>query len=84
MTLPAEVREELHIDAGDVIHLRKVNGRYTLFAAESWADQSAGALAEYARGVPPLDPEDMDKAVEDAILDEWNRFVMEVEAEHDK
>lgn len=84
MTLPAEVREDLNLDDGDTIYLRKVNGRYTVFTTESWVERTAGIFADYAEKVPPLGPEEMDRVVEDAVIEDWNRFVREMEEEYDK
>lgn len=84
MTLPAEVREDLSLDDGDLIHLRKVDGNYVLSTAADWVDSTAGALSKYAKGEPPVTQAEMDKAVEDGILESWVRFVRETEAEYDK
>lgn len=84
MTLPSEVREDLELHEGDLVRLRKENGKYTLIPTESWVDRTAGVLADNARDRPPVTIEEMDKAVEDGVLEDWNRFVREVEEEYDK
>lgn len=64
MTLPAEIREDLELEEGDVIFLRKENGMYTLSAGESWANRTAGTLES---NLPPLEPEELEEIIRDAV-----------------
>ena len=84
MTLPAKVSEDMGVDEGDTIYVQKEGDRYILITSDEFVDPTAGALEKYARGKPPVTQENMDKAVEDGILDSWNRFVREIESEYDK
>jgi bifunctional DNA-binding transcriptional regulator/antitoxin component of YhaV-PrlF toxin-antitoxin module len=84
LTLPATVSDDLGLETGDSVYLQKVQGIYRLVTKNDVIDPSAGALAKYAAGKPPLTQEEMDQAVEDGILESWRRFEEEVEAERHK
>lgn len=79
ITLPSEVSKDMGVDAGDTLYVQKEGDRYVLITADEIIDPTAGALAKYAKGKPPLSQEEMDKAVEDAILEKWDRFVRDTD-----
>lgn len=84
LTLPTKVSEDMGIDQGDTVYIQKEGDRYVLLTADELVDPTAGALSKYAQDKPPVTQEDMHTAIEDGILDSWNRFVREIESEYDK
>ncbi len=62
MTLPAKVREDLDIEDGDVVYLRKENGTYTLTVGEGWVERTRGALVT---NHPPMEPEQLEQIIQE-------------------
>ena len=52
VTLPAELREELNLNEGDVIYFMRRGEETLLVRAEDIIARTAGALAEYAKDGP--------------------------------
>lgn len=84
MTLPAEVSIAMGVEIGDTLYLKIDRGQYVLVSTDGITDPTAGALAEYAQDKPALAPDQLNDAVAEGILENWERFVRETEAEYDK
>lgn len=84
MTLPSKVTEDMGVSEGDTLYIQKEGHRYILVTADEIVDPTAGALAKYARGKPPITQEEMDNAVADGIAEKWERFVRDTERRDDK
>lgn len=84
MTLPTKVTEDMGVNEGDTLYVQKDGARYILVTADEIVDPTAGALAKYARGNPPITQEEMDKAVADGIAEHWESFVRDTERQNDK
>jgi AbrB family looped-hinge helix DNA binding protein len=52
VTIPAAIRDALDIHEGDILVVDQVDNRVVLQRARDIVDWTAGALAEYARGIP--------------------------------
>lgn len=70
VTIPAEIRDRLHLDEGDVFLVREENGRVVLESQVELVRRTAGVFAEYAKDVPPLEPAEMRRVAEQAIAGE--------------
>ncbi|MCO5219642.1 MAG: AbrB/MazE/SpoVT family DNA-binding domain-containing protein [Thermomicrobiales bacterium] len=73
ITLPAEIRRDMGIDEGDKVVLTRENGKYALAAFSDVVDSTAGALAEYAIGKPPIGLDDIHRAIDEAMMENYLR-----------
>lgn len=83
MTLPAEVSSALGVETGDTLFLKIDRGQYVLVSNTGVTDPTAGALAKYAHGRPALPADQIADSVSEGILENWDRFVRETEAEYE-
>ena len=84
VTLPAELRKDLDLHEGDIIYFQRRGNETVLLRKADIVDPTAGALAKYATNQSQTGIDDMGLAVEEGVLESWNRFVRETEAEYDK
>ena len=71
MTLPKEVRDEIGLNPGESLTVFVVDGEIRMRPSKGVADRLFGSLKPYAKR-PFTTYEDENRAVEEAILDDWN------------
>lgn len=73
LTVPAEVRADLHLHSGDRVSFEKAeDGSYRIRAVKGDIMRLAGVLAYDG---PPLSIDDMDSAIADAVVQRIRRSV---------
>lgn len=71
MTLPKEVRDEIGLVPGESLTVLIVDGEIRMRPTRGMVDRLFGSLKPYAKR-PFTSYEDEDRAVEEAILEDWN------------
>ncbi len=56
VTIPAAIREKLHLKEGDFLVVNEVGGKVVMESQREIIHRTAGVFAEYARNLPPLEP----------------------------
>ena len=72
MTLPKEIRDDLHLAPGDQIDIVKEGSRYVLRPRNVRAEDLFGIL--YRAGDPPMTLDEMDEAVGQALAEDDERI----------
>lgn len=57
VTIPAAIRDKLHLQEGDLFLVNEVDGKVVLESQRDIVRRTAGVFAEYARNLPPLEPD---------------------------
>lgn len=71
-TIPVEIRDKLGLKEGDKLVWREVDGAITVVSATEHVRRTAGMLKPYIDPtVPPPSIEEMDAAVEAAIVEDY-------------
>ncbi len=79
VTIPAEIRDRLHLNEGDVFLVREEDGKVIFESQVELVRRTAGSLAKYAKNIPPLEPEEMGELAAQAIADEvWDSMQDEI------
>ncbi len=78
VTIPAEIRQHLHLSEGDLFVVEEVDGKVVFESQRDIARRTAGVFAAYVKNLPPLTDDEMDKIVAQAIVDDY------LEAEKDR
>jgi len=71
VTIPAEIRDKLHLDEGNVFLVREQDGKVVL---ESQAVELRRAVAEISalvKHVPPMEPDEFRNVAAKAVAAEW-------------
>jgi AbrB family looped-hinge helix DNA binding protein len=71
VTIPAEIRQKLHLKEGDLFVVNDVDGKVVLQSQRGIADHLAGVFAKYAKNAPSLTDDEMDEIVAQAIVDDY-------------
>jgi AbrB family looped-hinge helix DNA binding protein len=70
VTIPAVIRDRLHLSEGDTFLVREENGRVVLESQVDLVRRTAGVFVDYASDVPALKPAEMRRVAEQAIAEE--------------
>lgn len=84
VVIPSEVQKNLQLDDGVLVEIHVEDSVAVVKKAPSWVEQTAGIFSHPSQTGKPVTIEEMDKAVEEGILESWNRFVAETETEYDQ
>lgn len=79
VTIPAEIRDRLHLDEGEVFLVREENGKIVLESQLDLVRRTAGVFTEYARNIPPLEPAEVREIAEAAIAEEGYQTLLQIE-----
>lgn len=71
VTIPAGIREQLHLKEGDLFVVNAVDGKVVLQSQRDIVRRTAGVFAKYAKNIPPLTDDEMDEIVAQAIVDDY-------------
>jgi len=83
MTLPADIRKELGVKDGGRLLLERRGNEWVLVRADHLVDRTAGALAEYARNVPPMSLDEMREAIVKSIAEENLETLRQIERDRE-
>ena len=83
ITLPASIRHELGLAEGDRLVVERRGQEIVLVQPENVVDPTAGALAKYARNLPPMSPSEMREAAARAIVENHLETMRQIERDHE-
>jgi AbrB family looped-hinge helix DNA binding protein len=83
VTIPVDIREKLHINEGDTVYFEERDGRLEVLRSQDIVDRTAGALADYAKNMPPITPAQIRELAADAIAEENLETLRQIERDHE-
>lgn len=82
LTLPADVRQQLGIEEGDILRLDVENGRVVMENQVERLRRALEASARYFADIPPLEPEEMRRLATESIAESVAEKMARIERDH--
>ena len=82
LTLPADVREQLGIQEGDILRLDVENGRVIIENQVVRLRRALEASARYFADIPPLEPEELRRLASESIAESVAEKMARIEQDH--